>query len=84
MRPPWSRSGSRPAWPHAPRDPLPRTRRAFAIGGLADIRVVYLNAPPANTPEEHLLLQVQGMIAEYERAQLLERTRRGKRHKARW
>jgi site-specific DNA recombinase len=47
------------------------------------VRVVYLNAPPANTPEEHLLLQVQGMIAEYERAQLLERTRRGKRHKAR-
>lgn len=44
--------------------------------------VVYLNAPPANTPEEHLLVQVQGMIAEYERAQLLERTRRGKRHKA--
>jgi site-specific DNA recombinase len=47
------------------------------------VSVVYLNAPPPNTPEEHLLVQVQGMIAEYERAQLLERTRRGKRHKAR-
>src|SRR6266571_5214307 len=47
------------------------------------VSVVYLNAPPANTPEEHLLVQVQGMIAEYERAQLVERTRRGKRHKAR-
>jgi site-specific DNA recombinase len=47
------------------------------------VTVVYLNGPPANTPEEHLLVQVQGMIAEYERAQLLERTRRGKRHKAR-
>ncbi len=47
------------------------------------VSVVYLNAPPTNTPEEHLLVQVQGMIAEYERAQLLERTRRGKRHKAR-
>jgi site-specific DNA recombinase len=52
----------------------------FARRGVA---VVYLNAPAAHTPEEHLLLQVQGMIAEYERAQLLERTRRGKRHKAR-
>jgi site-specific DNA recombinase len=52
----------------------------FARCGVA---VVYLNAPPANTPEEHLLLQVQGMIAEYERAQIVERTRRGKRHKAR-
>jgi site-specific DNA recombinase len=47
------------------------------------VTVVYLNAPSAHTPEEHLLVQVQGMIAEYERAQLLERTRRGKRHKAR-
>jgi site-specific DNA recombinase len=47
------------------------------------VGVVYLKAPAANTPEEHLLVQVQGMIAEYERAQLLERTRRGKRHKAR-
>jgi Recombinase/Recombinase zinc beta ribbon domain len=29
-----------------------------------------------------LLLQFQGMIAEYERAQILERSRRGKRHRA--
>jgi len=47
------------------------------------VSLVYLNAPPTNTPEDHLLVQVQGMIAEYERAQLLERTRRGKRYKAR-
>jgi site-specific DNA recombinase len=46
------------------------------------VGVAYLNAPPAHTPEDQLLVQVQGMIAEYERAQLLERTRRGKRHKA--
>ena len=52
----------------------------FSRGGIA---VVYHNAPPAHTPEEHLLVHVQGMIAEYERAQLVERTRRGKRHKAR-
>src|SRR6266540_2387915 len=52
----------------------------LARGGVS---VVYRNGPPAHTPEEHLLVQVQGMIAEYERAQLVERTRRGKRHKAR-
>ena len=28
-------------------------------------------------------MQFQGMIAEYERAQILERSRRGKRHRAR-
>ena len=45
--------------------------------------VVFLKSPPAATPEERLLTQVQGMIAEYERAQIIERTRRGKRHRAR-
>lgn len=45
--------------------------------------MVFLKSPPANTPEERLLAQVQGMIAEYERAQIIERTRRGKRHRAR-
>ena len=44
--------------------------------------VVYLKAPAGDTPEDRLLVQVQGMIAEYERAQIAERTRRGKRHKA--
>jgi site-specific DNA recombinase len=44
--------------------------------------VVFLKAPPADTPEQRLLLQFQGMIAEYERAQIAERTRRGKRHRA--
>src|SRR6516162_2864711 len=39
----------------------------FARYGVA---VVYLNAPVASTPEQQLLAQVQGMIAEYERAQL--------------
>jgi site-specific DNA recombinase len=29
-----------------------------------------------------MLLQFQGMIAEYERTQILERSRRGKRHRA--
>jgi site-specific DNA recombinase len=43
----------------------------------------FLNAPPSATAEDQLLVQVQGMIAEYERAQILERSRRGKRHRAR-
>jgi site-specific DNA recombinase len=34
------------------------------------------------TPEDELLVQVQGMVAEYERAKILERSRRGKRHAA--
>jgi len=44
--------------------------------------VVFIKSPQAETPEEHLLLQFQGMIAEYERAQIAERTRRGKRYRA--
>jgi site-specific DNA recombinase len=44
--------------------------------------VVFIKSPRAETPEEHLLLQFQGMIAEYERAQIAERTRRGKRYRA--
>jgi site-specific DNA recombinase len=45
--------------------------------------VRFLKAPKAETPEDELLLQFQGMIAEYERAQIIERTRRGKLHRAR-
>lgn len=47
------------------------------------VEVVFLDHPPGRTPEEELLLQVQGMVAEYERAKILERSRRGKRHAAR-
>jgi site-specific DNA recombinase len=43
----------------------------------------FLNTPPGTTAEDQLLVQFQGMIAEYERAQILERSRRGKRHRAR-
>ncbi len=43
----------------------------------------FLNAPTGATPEDQLLVQFQGMIAEYERAQILERSRRGKRYRAR-
>jgi site-specific DNA recombinase len=46
------------------------------------VDVVFVKAPHTGTPEDELLLQFQGMIAEYERAQILERSRRGKRHRA--
>ena len=52
----------------------------FRRGGA---EVVFLNRPIGVSPEDDLLLQVQGMVAEYERAQILERSRRGKRHAAR-
>ncbi len=48
----------------------------------AGVEVVFLNREVGQTPEDQLLLQVQGMIAEYERAKILERSRRGKRHAA--
>jgi site-specific DNA recombinase len=44
--------------------------------------VLFINSPKAETPEEALLLQFQGMISEYERAMIKERSRRGKRFKA--
>ena len=47
------------------------------------VEVVFLNNPLGDGPEENLLLQVQGMIAEYERAKIMERSRRGKQHAAR-
>jgi len=47
------------------------------------VELIFLNHPIGTSPEADLLLQVQGMIAEYERAKILERSRRGKRHAAR-
>src|SRR4051794_33333607 len=47
------------------------------------VEVVFLRNPPGQGPEQALLLQVQGMIAEYERAKIMERCRRGKQHAAR-
>src|SRR5574341_1605412 len=44
--------------------------------------VIFLNRALGQSPEDDLLLQVQGMVAEYERAKILERSRRGKRHAA--
>ncbi len=47
------------------------------------VEVVFLNHEVRDSPEGQLLLQVQGIVAEYERAQILERSRRGKLHAAR-
>jgi site-specific DNA recombinase len=46
------------------------------------VEVIFLKSPSGDTPEDQLLLQFQGMIAEYERAQIAERSRRGKRYRA--
>jgi site-specific DNA recombinase len=47
------------------------------------VAMVFVNRPLGTTPEDQLLLQVQSVIAEYERAKILERTRRGRLHAAR-
>jgi site-specific DNA recombinase len=49
----------------------------------AGVEGIFLNRALGQSPEDALLLQVQGMIAEYERAKIIERHRRGKRHAAR-
>ena len=46
------------------------------------VETLFVKSPSAQTPEERLLLQFQGMIAEYERAPIAERTRRGRRYRA--
>src|ERR671934_1687827 len=49
----------------------------------AGVEVIFLNRELGRSPEDELLLQVQGIMAEYERAKIIERHRRGKRHAAR-
>lgn len=46
------------------------------------IQVIFKNRPIAETPEDQLFLAMQGAIAEYERAQFVERTRRGRLYRA--
>jgi site-specific DNA recombinase len=50
--------------------------------GRVGVEVVFLNRELGRSPEDDLLLQVQGMVAEYERATITERCRRGKRYQA--
>ncbi len=47
------------------------------------VETLFVNAPHGTSAEDQLLVQFQGIIAEYERAQIIERSRRGKRHRAR-
>ena len=46
-------------------------------------RVEFVKGPRGDSPEDQLLVQFQGMFAEYEKAQLMERYRRGKAWRAR-
>jgi len=50
--------------------------------GRHGVAVIFLRRPQVETPEDQLLVQFQGIIAEYERAQIAERTRRGKKYRA--
>ena len=47
------------------------------------VQLVFLENPFGDSPQGKLLTQMQGMLAEYERTQILERTRRGRLDKAR-
>jgi site-specific DNA recombinase len=49
----------------------------------AGCEVVFLNHAFGQSPEEQMLLQLQGVFAEYERALITERTRRGRLFAAR-
>ena len=50
----------------------------------AGVEVMFAKEPErSGTPQDELLRQFQGMIAEYERAQIAERCRRNKLHRAR-
>lgn len=49
----------------------------------AGVEIIFLNHALGKSPEDDLLLHVQGVIAEYERAKIAERSRRGKLHAAR-
>jgi site-specific DNA recombinase len=47
------------------------------------IPVHFCERPIGDSPDDQLLLQIQGAIAEYERAKILERCRRGRVYRAR-
>ena len=66
-----------------------RLARKFAYQALlieeftrAGTRVEFVKGPRGDSAEDQLLVQFQGMFAEYEKAQILERYRRGKTHRA--
>lgn len=47
------------------------------------VQVHFVEHPIGERAEDRLLVQMQGVIAEYERAKILERTRRGRIHRVR-
>jgi site-specific DNA recombinase len=49
----------------------------------AGVEVYFCERPITDSPDDQLLLQIQGAIAEYERAKIAERSRRGRLHRAR-
>jgi site-specific DNA recombinase len=44
-------------------------------------QVEFIDRPLSNDPQDQLLLQIRGAVAEYERTLIAERTRRGRLHK---
>ena len=48
-----------------------------------DVKLEFLNFQREETAEGNLMYGMQGLFAEYERAKILERTRRGKLHRSR-
>jgi len=67
-----------------------RLARKFAYQALlieefarAGVRTEFVKGPRGDGPEDQLLVQFQGIFAEYEKAQLMERYRRGKAYRAR-
>ena len=47
-----------------------------------NVEIVFVNKAISQTPEDQMLLQIQGVISEYEREKIMERSRRGKLHAA--
>ncbi len=46
-------------------------------------KVIFYDQPPTDDPHSALMIQIQGAVAEYERAKISERHRRGKIYRAR-
>jgi len=46
------------------------------------VNFAFVNRQIGDTPEDQMLLQIQGIVAEYEREKILERSRRGKLYAA--
>ena len=66
-----------------------RLARKFAYQALlieelarCGVRVEFVKGPRGDSPEDQLMVQFQGMFAEYEKAQIMERYRRGKAYRA--